>query len=151
MLIACLYVIYTRQKRNANFSLIYLLVMIFSFLFIASIVARFFISDLQFLLWLFIIFNTIMITYLWIVWSQADFRKSKIGLPDRKPVSAMLAYSCNGKFSQNVLDLSKFYRTCPLVLGILESLVSRISNNGVLEIVQIGVKIILHILWIVHM
>ena len=52
------------------------------------------------------------------------YRLSEIrnGFPGPKPFSAMLAYSCNVKFSQNLPNLTKFYSTWPSVLRILESL-----------------------------
>ena len=45
-----------------------------------------------------------------------------MALPVRKLFSAMLAYSCNVQFSQNLPDQTEFYWTCPSVLLILESL-----------------------------
>ena len=41
----------------------------------------------------------------------------------------MLAYSCNVKFSQNLPNQTKFYRTCPSVLWISESLVHSSYND----------------------
>ena len=52
----------------------------------------------------------------------SDFQKSNMPLPDRKPFSAMLGYSRQVKFSQNLLEGTKFYRICPSVLQISESL-----------------------------
>ena len=45
------------------------------------------------------------------------------GFPGPKPFSSTLAYLCNVKFSQNLPEQTKFYKTCPSVLQILESLV----------------------------
>ena len=45
-----------------------------------------------------------------------------MALPDWKPFSRGLAYSCNIKFSQNLPNRTKFYGTCPSFLRISESL-----------------------------
>ena len=51
------------------------------------------------------------------------------GFPGLKPFSAMLAYSSNAKFSQNLPDQTKFYRTYPSVLRISESLLRGYPNK----------------------
>ena len=56
--------------------------------------------------------------------NQPDFLKSKISLPDRQHFSAILPYSCDVTFSQNIPDRTEFYRTCNLFLQISESLES---------------------------
>ena len=56
--------------------------------------------------------------------NEPDFTKSKMTMSDWKSFSDTPAYSCNVKFSKNLKDRIKFYRTCPSVLRISESLLN---------------------------
>ena len=51
-----------------------------------------------------------------------------MGLPDRKPFSTMLAFSCNVKFFSKFTRLNKILQDIPLVLPILESLAYMLQN-----------------------
>ena len=60
---------------------------------------------------------------------KPDFPKSKMTCQERKPHSAVLTYSCNVKFSQNLPNRTKFYGSCPLVLRISERLAQNLKSG----------------------
>ena len=52
----------------------------------------------------------------------------------------MLAYSSNVKFSQNLQDRTKFYRTCPSVQRISESVIQR-HCQGIIAMMKFAIEL----------